>query len=237
MEDSINNYWAGHLSGKELEAFNTRLQQDKAFREKVVLYKAANEMVLDTDTPQFIALLEKTEKKIQSTPPIITLQKIMAIAASTTLLLFAGYFLFLSKPSTDNLYTKFTSQHQSVTLALIQKGSDATNAIQLEQAYKKRDYQTTLQLANQYLAQQQKFSVLLVKGICLLELNRFNEAIITFETLYNSDALIAPQGLWYQAMTYLKQGDKKSCQIVLQEIIQKQSYNHQKAVAILKSLE
>lgn len=242
MEDLINDYWAGHLSNKQQKEFEIRLRQDKAFQKKVELYQTVNEMVLDVDTPQFIRLLEQTEEKLQATSTfqsarIVRLKTVFAIAASIAILILAGYYFILMPPSTDTLYAQYTNQHQSVTLALVQKGTTEMDAVQLEQAFQQRNYPATLQLANSYLEQQQNFSVLLVKGISLLELNRFEEAIITFYRLYNSDALIAPQGLWYQAMTYLKQGDVENCRSILQEIIQTKSFNYQKAIVILDALK
>lgn len=247
LETLIPDYLEGQLSKEVVQKIEDEIQRNGDFKKEVELYQAVNEAILDKTTPQFISLLQKVEQQLevekestQNSMNIFYIMRWVGMAVGILLLLWAFYYYFLAVPSPQNLYPQSTRQHQDVVLALVNKGSEDVlqiNAVALEKAYAERNYEKTLALATTYLQKQPNFSVLLVKGIALLELNRFEEAVITFDALYESEANIREKGLWYKAMTYLKSNDVANTKLYLKQIVNRQSYGAEEAQRILEQLK
>lgn len=247
LETLIPDYLEGRLSKEKVQNIEDEIQKNEDFKKEVELYQAVNEAILDKTTPQFISLLQKVEQQLEieeasHQKPKNKLSKVswLAIAVGILLVVFAFYYFFLAASSPQNLYHQVTRQHQDVVLALVSKGDEKAltlNAATLEKAYAEKNYEKTLELATAYLKERSDFSVLLVKGIALLELNRFEEAVITFDALYESEATIREKGLWYKAMTYLKSNDVVNTKLYLEQIVHQQGYRAEEAQRILEQLK
>jgi len=69
-----------------------------------------------------------------------------------------------------------------------------------------------------------------------MQLNKFDAAEVTFNSLIASDYLDAQKGYWYKALLYLKKKDTETARALLETIIANQYYNDAKAAELIEKL-
>ena len=219
----IDRYLAGELNEEEKAAVEARLSTDEPFAQEVQLRREMEQFLKQQPQreqlkEQFAGLGEKyfadgdsgrKEAKILGLS-----RRQWLFAASFALIVVAGALLYSQlRPS---LYEQFNSHPP---LALTEKSSDGINLSRVEQAFNTGRYREALDGLNQYLDNHPKdLTAQLFKGIAALELKQYDIAIPVFESLRLGDTDLQDYGAWYLALTYLRQGDRKKCRELLEEI-------------------
>ncbi len=226
----IEDYLAGNLDKSQIAFFEKRLASDKSFAETFQLQKSMNAFLVKENKkeellPKLEALGEKHFDGQEATIKPIKRRRIfvgLALAASVAVLIFA-LNTFFQKP----LYQQF-ADHQA--LNLIEKGTTEELAQQAQNQFNAKDYTNAYQSLNEYLIKNPNDTkVLLAKGICALELNKYEEAKSIFEKIKNGNSLLKSNGTWYLALTYLKQDNIDQAKIILSEIPESGTFYSEKA--------
>ena len=125
-------------------------------------------------------------------------------------------------------------------LDLITKGSiEQTSHIltkELQEAYNSGDYEKALPLIEDYLKEAPKdMDVLLAKGISLSELERYAEAHEAFDYIASLKPRVQKQK-WYDAICYLKEGNKSQATVLLEELVNAKAYQSSEAAKLLETI-
>jgi hypothetical protein len=157
--EQIEKYLLNQLSGKELEAFNERLQEDPLLRQEVALQRKVIGMV---ELAEFKNVMEQSHREIardeeqlrpvaakpsaETHAPIIPLRRntwlYYAIAASVLLLLVAGVVFYRSTVSATPLVTdiKYVVQRGEPGLGVAGVSAESTIPVKIYPPEANRNY-------------------------------------------------------------------------------------------------
>ncbi len=209
----IEKYVEGSLKGEELESFEKRMKEDSSIANEVQLYKELKEGLGD---PTFNKLEQVTSKLgndyFKSDTPSknknksLHLNRRAWIAAAVLIGLVAGLWYFFN-PNTisgEQLYTQYAKHDFSFTQL-----NNPTLLNQIEASLKAEKFNASLDLIEDYLNQYPNDpDILIAKGVCLLEIGKeYDKALDIFASIKEVNPIYTNEGLWYEALTYLKTDD------------------------------
>ncbi|QHI37809.1 hypothetical protein IMCC3317_31920 [Kordia antarctica] len=158
----------------------------------------------------------------------------VAIAAVCSLF----YFSFTQSITANDAFEQY---HDWNTLPSFQTKSAAENNLaKASKLFQEKKYQEALTIFTEYEKENNTYNpqIQLYIGVSQLELENYQEAIQTFNTLKNSNTIDAHKAYWYTALTYLKQNDAENAKKVLNSLVQiSGNYNYEKAKKLLKKLK
>lgn len=161
-----------------------------------------------------------------------------AIASSFVILLALSYTLFFNNEFTpEKLYADYSDLSNLPSLTL---RNDADKLLsEAEQLFIEKEYTGALRAIELYEAKYTTSNPYkdLYKGICYLELNKYEKATNTFTDLKNSSSLDSDKAYWYLAMVHLKQKDIPTTKKYLNKIIEHNYFNKAKANQLLLQLD
>lgn len=262
LQLQADKYLVSTLSESELKAFKLELTNNKALQDYISINQEMNAQYNDLDW-QFLGSnfnnkveeLEQFFKKEETKELKLTLQKIsdnynnnskkigvkkkniypfLAVAASIMLLL--GVFFYNSN---KNLYSNYNTWNELPSL--IERSASQNQMLQnAEQAFINKDYLTANTLYSQYIKQENttNYNVYLYLGITQIELNKNEEALLSFNKVIESNSLDFSKGYWYKALTYLKIKDNANAIVQLEIIIKNpENYKFAEAKKLLEKLK
>ncbi len=249
--ETIQQYLAGTLSPKDKTAFDAKMKADPELEAEFLLHKNIDALRYERNdklqeglailqeiqlgdneniTPEPVKIEGKAENPAKRIPMKIGWRQLAGIAA-TFLIPICIWFLW-----PDNLYEKYGIHDNLELVEMSGQGSLDKLKLDLQTAYNNKHYGVALGYCETYLKQKlDDYEVQLAKGICLLELDRYSEALTVFKQYAYGSAGDKIKGEWYQAMTYLKQDDKAQCKAILQKL-QGQGFKEDTVVALLQEL-
>lgn len=237
----IERYFENDLSEQELEALQQRLLDDPRFAEAFQLEKDLLEGIEAFGNEQLREQLEAmhveetreigpTNGQVIEEPgdtspfePKPVDGKVVKMvdrrwwlaAAVLAIGLLARWFFAENKPTTDQLYAIF-AQHE---FDFTEMGTNDELLPRAEQLLKAKNYADALPLLETYLTTNPDDNLVkMAKGKSLLEMGRFKEALDVFGGIAQANPVLADEAIWYQALTYLKQGDVENCRKSLETI-------------------
>lgn len=158
----------------------------------------------------------------------------VAVAAVCTLF----YFSFFQSLTAVEAFEQY---HDWSALPSFQTKSDTQNTLaNAEDLFQQKQYKEALDLfkAHEKTSTTYHPNVQLYIGVSQLELENYAEAIQTFTTLQESDAIDHHKAYWYLALTYLKQNDTESAIKILDILLKDSSnYNYEKAKKLRADLK
>jgi anti-sigma-K factor RskA len=224
----LHDYFNGLLPEAEAEAVIQRTQTDAAFAEAFALQQEMEYFPRHQARREaFVNILQNIEKEYftqgnnqqtttQPTPVLrakTNWNRWMAIAA---VMIGVAAVIWLIRPQNKLDYARF-AQHSP--LAIVERGSTDNNAAQAQSTFNQGQYERALPLLDQVIAAQPGLTVAqLYKGICLIELNRAAEARQILEPIADGATALKNEGLWYVALSYLKEKDLNACRNTLQRM-------------------
>jgi len=154
-----------------------------------------------------------TEEEAKYSSPF----KVWRVAAVLIILFGAAFFLFRPSES-DRLYAKY-ADHDAISLNV--RGDAGQLAQEAEMLFNKGAYQKALPVLLELNEKQESvnYDLQLAIGISQLETGDADIAMLSFIEIYNSDALIRGQALYYLALANLKKGDKTAAKQVLDRMM------------------
>lgn len=165
--------------------------------------------------------------------------KPFAYAVAAVILVLIGVSSFNnSTTSSQELYSNYLDKGE-LTYYVVRSVSNDVSVDSAQQLFFKGKYKKALPYIQ---LQMEKPGVdlpafQLMKGVSLIELKKYNDALVVFDQLIASDYLDAQKGYWYKGLLYLKKGEKQNAQNIFMKIKEEKLYNFEQASEILESLE
>ena len=252
----INKFIEGTLSEEEIVLYNKKIELDEAFREQTK-FEIQMHHSLDEANWSFVEDINNENvleyKKLLSEPKTIELKEILnnivqektskpqkkfkvwyGIAA-ILLVCISLFSLFINKEQED-LYAKYLDKSEIPSLAV--RSVNENPLLTIQQLFEEERYDETLSLISDSILSKSysRGTLLIIKGISLLETNQNEEALKNFDKLIDSELIDGPKGYWYKALCYLKIDERDRCKSVLKHIIENNLYNREKAKKLLNEL-
>ncbi len=240
--DNIDDYLNGRLKGEALTFFENKMNNDPAFYKQVMEQKQAMDLLMklgDMDLKKEAREAEQLFKKGKKTKSGFLINKRWIAVAASLFFVVLAYFA-LQNYSNEELFNKYYSAY-NISLG-VRNGDDPT-MMQLTEAtkfYNQQDYKKAVQIFES-LQPVDLTSVLLMTGICQLEIEAYDKAIASFaKIIEDKDPVFLYHGYWYTALAYLKSGDVENCKIQLEKIIEgtgpNDVFKQAEAKALLKKI-
>jgi len=182
-------------------------------------------------------ILEATsaKHKMSSNWKVFKKWKLLSVAA-LTLALVGIFSIFDSNPNYQELFEQY-EQKSSVTSTIERGKSQSDIEVQIETAYRKKEYRKAVILTHSLsLDTITNASIFLYLGDSYTKLNEYSKAIHTFDQLIGSNLLDAQKGYWFKALTYLKMEDPSNIRATLEYIIANKLYNDWLAEELLRKI-
>ena len=252
----INQFIEGVLSEEQLVLYNERIELDEAFREHAK-FEIQMHHSLDEANWSFVEDINNEEvleyKKLLSATKTIELKEILRnivkentskprkkfkiwYGVAAILLVCISVFSLLNNKDQEDLYAKYLDKSEIPSLAV--RSVNQNSLLTIQQLFDEGKYNETLSLISDstLATSPSKGTLLIIKGISLLETNQNKEALFNFDKLIDSDLLDGPKGYWYKALYYLKIDEPDKCKSVLKQITENNLYNSEKAKELLNEL-
>ncbi|WP_234735777.1 RNA polymerase sigma factor [Tellurirhabdus bombi] len=234
---TIDDYFADHLSVAERARLETRLQADPILAEKAAFYVQVRQIARSEARARRLAELD--ELRPRSRKRQLPIGIYASAIACLFLLASLGQWLSLRKTTTaEALANQFIEQHfdkLSNTLAVqsdsIQTGIRFFSAGKFTEA--ERIFSNLLEQAPD------DENLLKLGGLVSLRAGNHAQAIACFDRLGQRSDSFANQEIFYEAITYLKQGQpntKNTAKELLQRVIQENLEGKDEAERLLRKL-
>lgn len=236
----FEDYISGELSKGESTAFESRLKSDSEFKNAFNTYKEASEFLEHEFGNEEESIAFKNNLKSISDSYFeekTTSKKVIkfnfykyAIAACVAL--FMGIFIFnqFSNPSYDDFMT-----YDTVSLTV--RGNQEELKTKAEETFNKKNFSEAETYFTQLLELDNSNQELaLYKGVTLLEQDKFDEADALFGKLSKSNSVFKNKGIWYLALSKLKQKEYDECAKIL-NTISEDVEDYKQAQKLLKKLD
>jgi hypothetical protein len=160
-----------------------------------------------------------------------------AVAASISIIVIS--FIFLNRPDDPaELYASYFEPYPNIFEPIVRGDNDVVNKRSTAfQAYESGNYAQAASLFSELLQEKKEPGMLLLLGNANLMLNNTKEARNNFITLINDFEEYDLQGKWYLGLSYLKEGDVKSAQLIMRELSNSEYSYAGKAKELLKKAE
>ncbi|GAK75422.1 hypothetical protein JCM19296_1014 [Nonlabens ulvanivorans] len=161
---------------------------------------------------------------------------IYAAAASVVIIISVSQFNGTNS-TPDHVYATYLDKNQ-LTYSIVRDGDsqsalDEATALFIDEKYK----EAMPIIENSIITSQENLPAFyLLKGISLMEMGSYDDAIIVYDQLISSDFLDAEKGYWYKGLLYLKKGDEKKALMIFNKIRKEHLYNAGKATEIIELL-
>ena len=224
LEERIEKYLSGTLAADEVAQLEQELANDPELAAEVksqFLATVALERKGDEELKSVIkgwANEQFDEKKAQGVNKLRRPISWLAIAAVIALLITLAVVLNSAGPGNpQELYAQHFTElrfpgDRSSTSEVDSLWNLARNS------YGNQDFEAALSSLNQLLSENPDGQAFLYKGICLLKLNRPQEAVTAFEQV-PTQHLDYQRARWYRALSLLKAEDLPMATTALQEIV------------------
>jgi len=137
---------------------------------------------------------------------------------AAVLIILFGVAFFIFRPSgSDELYARY-ADHEEIYLNV--RGEADQLAQEAETLFNRKSYRKALPILLELDGKTDpvNYDLRLAIGISQMESGDFDAASLSFVEIYNSDALIRGQALYYLALTNLRKGDKAAAAKVLDRV-------------------
>lgn len=256
----LEKYFREGLNSQEQILFNSRML-DPSFNDQFVLEKQLFEcfnenewsFVENTDqqtVEEYQQLFESDDiQRLKSTlkdgdfgkskPVVQSINwKPIIYAVAAAIVLVISIFSFTGDTLQANeVYASYLDKNQ-LTYTVVRGAGDNVSLNNIQDLFFQNKYKEVLPLINDQIANHDTDipTLLIMKGISLTELNKFEEAVIVYDQLINSDYLDSQKGYWYKGLLFLKKEETENAVAILKKIKDKKLYNHDKAVEIIDLL-
>lgn len=257
----LEKYFRGHLNEQEQLEFNERNDDPKfveQFKIEKQLFESLNEhnwSFADHVNPETVSeyqkLFESDDiKKLRSTLKELSQNKenahvrklnwrpFMYAAAAVGMLLIALISYNTESTDVNDIYATYYDVNE-LTYSAVRSVDSNDNLYNARELFFERNYDKALALMNESSTQDGIDSpeLLLMKGISLTELGKYEEAELMYDTLIASEFIDAQKGYWYKGLLFLKKGDASQALDIFKKIELENLYNSKKASEIIELLE
>jgi len=244
-EQLIQKYLHGQISAEEQKLLLERLEKDEDLKEQFeiesVFYAQRNVALKKELTESASNIIgEKKDGIVQLKRRSF---KSLAVAASVlALAALAAIMWSLLSPANENQYQALVNDYLEVPFEappILLNGSNNASTVwgKAMSSYKKNDFENAASMLSTIPKRTEQQDLYL--GLCYLfsDSNQALNSIPHFEqVLAAKDDTYKDIALWYAALSNAKSNQKNKASVYLQQIIDKESWNHVKANKLLKEL-
>lgn len=234
-------YLSGSLNAESIQIFEDRLTSDAEFKmafndfqqtERFLKHQFNNE----EKTQSFKRNLEQIssgffEKEAAPESKTIQIKPWYYSVAAAVILLFG---FVIAQQFSNPTYDDFSDYG---TISLTVRGGEGNLKTKAENAFNQKDYRDAEKHLSQLLqTDQDNIELQLYKAVCLMELNKYEEADALYQNVIQSPSVYASKAKWYLALSKLKQKEKAESIQVLKSIpVDAEDFNS--AQDLLRKLE
>jgi len=242
---SIEKYFDGEMSEKELTEFDSEMKSNKQLKAEVDLQKEINDSLNDKQIFELRNNLEEIHKEAgtahginENNEPVVHemfLKKIQLAAAVIIVLIIASsafYFLNNRTMSNEALYGIYYEPAKTV-LVVRSANSNEVDLRQALQKYNHKDYNGAIEVFEKDNSIMAKFYL----ALSYMETNRVADAVNLLNSIIDdNDNLFVDQAEWYLGLCYLKLNETEKALIQFSKISQSNSTYKIKSEEILKNI-
>lgn len=234
----IESYLNGELLGQALTDFEQQLKTDTGLKAEVELHRDISIAMLDKKDIPFVQTMNEIHKEAIATeeeldaeketdskkdkPPGRIMPRIIryaAIAAAAALMLAFFGRQFLTPEINPVQLSESTISAPTIAV----RSSDVPKEEELlRNAYRELDaaqYSAALTLFDKITTDTPWAEAAMGKGYAQLQLGNYDKAAAIFKNISQNNTKADDDANWYLAHTYLRNGKKEACAILLEEII------------------
>ncbi len=237
-QELIAKYFSEGLTASEQQTLDTFLAADTVLQEDFTLQKELQASLRAQERQRKKQILQHLEQhRKSSTSKGISWRK-LSIAASLLLLVGVGYFSGLFG---SNLSEELFEQHYAVYPNTVYSVTRSTDELDVKRkaftAYESQQYEEAIQLLetlkNTETAEPYDFYI----GQSQLALGQTADAIGSFESVVDTNGEFTSEARWYLALSHLKNKENTKAKVLLNRIVEDQSYKYEAASVLLKALD
>lgn len=242
-EDLLYRYFSNSLTPAQKMELDSLLKNEPEFLKQFTFEKDLQQSVKTKKNNELKSKLQEFEKELQTKKVSSKANyKIWAIAASIALLIgFVWFNSYHSSTDFDNLYASNFETYPN-TVYSITRG-DTINSLERKAfvAYEQGDFKTAQDYFitfNKQLKEEdlQKKYIDFYLALSYLNTNDDESAKDIFKTIVASKKQFTGEALWYLSLINLKEQDSKNAKKHLQQLINTESYNKERAIKLLKEI-
>lgn len=239
----IEKYLLKKLSSEENRSFETRLDNDSAFKKLYLKEKAFINLVdqeANKDLKQFLQNIENNTGHSHNPKTNNKLKSYILSALVLILLLIGGLWYFGQQ--TSNNSTQIFAEHFELypnTLADINRGDDDLENLQeVMLDYLEKDHTNAIKGFDKLLKSQENDKISFYRALSLLRTDNNTQAINELNRLHKVSGFeLSDATKWYLGLAYLKIKDTKNARILFQDIVDSnQKYQRTASLKILNLL-
>jgi len=244
----IQKYLGDELDAPEVSKFEHLFKNDDLLAAELKLQISVDQAVSDPSLENFKIYLEKLHNKHLGDKlgnrPLGFNSYLALVAAMLMLLTFGSVFIY------DNFKAKSSAQYfeeyykpYDITIVSRNQNSDLAlrkDVFKLIHYYNIGDFETAGQILTTYKMDtcSDNRQLIMMSGVIHLELNHFDLAKEEFNKILTvNDALFKQDASWYLGLTYLKAKEINQSKIVLNKIVEENSFYSEKASKLLLKLK
>ncbi|WP_321287704.1 hypothetical protein [uncultured Sunxiuqinia sp.] len=222
----IDKYLKEEMNDEERKDFERELSENPKLNEMVNDTKLIKIGVKAVERKKMLLEVKKiaNEYKESNNMETKTVRRILSIrnlsiAASILIIVSVGIVSYLNS-STSYLsdYTPYTG-YQEIPIARLRGDNSPQKLNDAWELYNSGQYDKSLQIVNNAIPSEDfitRFSFL--KGLCLIEEKKYQEAIESLSLAANSSFRYSEDAKWYLGLTYLEIGEKEKAKEVLLQV-------------------
>ncbi len=245
--DLIQRYLDRSLTESEKKNLEERLKNEPALKtmylEHQQLIKGIRYSYLQQRLQQLRALENvlpeiKGEEKKGKQVWLVTYWKQAVAVAACLVIGVVAYTLWNKPASAEQLYAQYFTPYPNVIEPIVRSGNETlTKRTEAFAAYEAGEYEKAAAFFTELLKEKEEAGMLLLLGNANLKLGRTADARSNFVKLIHDYNDYDNIGKWYLALSYLKDGDLQTAQVLLQEISNSEYSYAARAKKILKTIE
>ena len=226
----IHSYIRGTLEKEEYDSISERIQEDTEFANMV-----------DQERMLLSSIVHAEREKMKEEFSQLSTRKnrpgfYLRIAAALIPFMIVGLYFILTTSNTNQLYDTYYEKYGVYEFGS-ERGENEVNEQEKQafQAYRNGAYEEAIPLLQSLIASDKNPGYQFYLGLCYQELEQYKRAI---EVLSEVDRNSKYHDLseWYEALAYLKIGDKKIPKLMLEGLAEKDSALGRKAKQLVEEL-
>ena len=231
-ESLIDSYFEGTLTPQEKLLFDQKMKTNESFSEAFNFEKKTKAAITLESRRKLKEKLQKLEGKAKGKSSMSWIY----IAASVVVLLGISLFFINQTPSNDKLYATYFEPFPNTESPIVRGSTQKDIKNDAFAAYEQGNYKSAVQFFHNLTETTQEEYVPFYNAISLMMLDDIEAAATIFEKIqWSSDY----QGKvnWYLSLCHIKQHKPEKAKALLRDVVENQSYNHEKAKKLLRKLE
>lgn len=231
----IEKYLEGTITSDEMRAFDELVAGDKDFKREVDFQLEIRSSLRQQDDANFRQKLVELENQA---PKTSSKRFWIGIAASLIGLAMLGMWWFLLPVENSALFQAYYTTQRNIHEPLTRANGQENLTYAAFLAYEKEDWQEALDLFSSLKENSSEEYLELYIGNCQLQLEKYREAILSFEELLDSPDLdLMYRGTWYLALAELANGNTGRAKELLQQLASESGAFSAQAKELLEKMD